>query len=476
MNKKELALIAADPFTAIEGSDKVFGHSASAGKFGFFPVSAILGKGYAGRRWNENHTTYTAEAVIGSVDYLRELPQKLGLGGYLVTDDHNRRKLDPTNHYKLATGGEAKLDGSMGQYQWGWNVPWYLAIWKEGNYLCKAASLNPIPGVPCWRIPPATVGIGHAGVMDRVNDILCSVINTSEQFRGGNGSALTSGNASAENLSMLGYPATAIGTSTFEAKAAKRGQGWGAGWYWIETAISVLMEIILGTTNIQQSFNANKDSNGLYQGGLGSGITGMPNWDTFNNYYPVVPYSAGVEFADGLGVYTYPIKKADGTTVYNAPIPVFFGLRNFYGNLWCGKNRIVAEKQADKSYRFFVAKSSLTSWDYSKTSEMLHVGDLAGVETAGWSYISKINYEGLAGMPAECDATSSTKYADGCYRDVATSGFRSPLGAGNASDGGYAGSVYFTGDDAPSNARANLSSPLCETSEDFDPVPRVYGN
>ena len=94
--------------------------------------------------------------------------------------------------------------------------------------------------------------------------------------------------------------------------------------------------------------------------------------------------SAGVEFADGLGVYTYPIKKADGTTVYNAPIPVFFGLRNFYGNLWCGKNRIVAEKQADKSYRFFVAKSSLTSWDYSKTSEMLHVGDLAGVETAGW--------------------------------------------------------------------------------------------
>ncbi len=476
MDKKELALIAADPFTAIEGSDKVFGHSASAGKFGFFPVSAILGKGFAGRRWNTNHSTYTAEGIIGSVDYLKELPQKLGLGGYLVTDDHNRRKLDPTNHYKFATGGEAKLDGSMGQYMWGWDVPWYLAVWKEGNYLCKAASLNPIPGVPCWRIPAGTVAIGHAGVMDRVNDVLCSVISTSEQYRGGNGSALTSGNASAENLSMLGYPATSMGTSTFEAKAAKRGKGWGAGWYWKETAIAILMEIILGTTHIQQAFNANKDSNGLYQGGLGSGVTSMPDWAGYNNYYPVVPYSAGVEMADGLGVCNYPIKNSAGSTVYNAPIPVFFGLRNFYGNLWCGKNRIVATKQADKSYRFFVAKSSLDTWDYTKTSEMLHVGDLAGVETAAWSYISKINYEGLAGMPAECAGTSSTYYGDGCYRDVATSGFRSPLGAGSADYGDTAGSVCFSGSDAPSDALARLSSPLYETSEDFDPVPRVYGN
>jgi len=62
-------------------------------------------------------------------------------------------------------------------------------------------------------------------------------------------------------------------------------------------------------------------------------------------------------------------------------------------------------------------------------------------------------------MPSECEATSSTYYADGCYRDIATSGFRSPLGSGNANNGDNDGLAYFNGNNAPSNANANLSSP-----------------
>ena len=39
------------------------------------------------------------------------------------------------------------------------------------------------------------------------------------------------------------------------------------------------------------------------------------------------------------------------------------------------------------------------------------------------------------------------------------SGFRSPLGSGNANNGAYAGLAYFNGNYAPSTANVNLSSP-----------------
>ena len=87
-----------------------------------------------------------------------------------------------------------------------------------------------------------------------------------------------------------------------------------------------------------------------------------------------------------------------------------------------------------------------------------------------------MNFTGLAGMPSVLGATSSTYYADGAYRDVDTSGFRSPLGSGNAYGGDRDGLAFFDGDNAPSHADAYLSSPLCECAEDFDPRGKVYSD
>lgn len=39
------------------------------------------------------------------------------------------------------------------------------------------------------------------------------------------------------------------------------------------------------------------------------------------------------------------------------------------------------------------------------------------------------------------------------------SGFRSPIGSGNADNGSNAGLAYFNGNYAPSTSNANLSSP-----------------
>lgn len=172
----------------------------------------------------------------------------------------------------------------------------------------------------------------------------------------------------------------------------------------------------------------------------------------------------------------FNVLKSDGSTHYAAPIPVFFGLKNPYGHLYHGKNRIVGVKQTDGSYKFFVAKSSLTVWNYQDTANMFEVGGLAAASAAGWEYVKELNFTGLAGMPSVLGATSSTYYADGAYRDVATSGFRSPLGSGGAGDGGDVGLAYFRGNLTPSGADARLSSPLCECAEDFDPRGKVYSD
>ena len=432
---------------------------------------AVAASEVCGRYWDTTLSTPRAAGVFGSISLLRQLPSVLGLGCYLVQDDHSRRKLDPVNHYLFEDGAPAALDGSMGQYMWGWRRYFWVSIWKEGKYLYEVAGLKPILGKPCYKIPVASKGAGNHGVMDRTNTILCSLISQAEQYRGGSGSVLSSGNMSEENASMLGYPATNIAIQNFEVYGAKRGVGWGAGWGWIETVTMLLMDIILGTWNAQEAFNPEKDANGLYQGGLGPGVSTMPNWGDYNGYYPVVPLTAGIELGDGIGVSIYPVKNSAGEVVYNAPVPVFFGLKNPFGHLWLGKNRIVAVKQADGSYKFYVAKSSLTTWNPADTEHMLEVGTLPAVAAAGWSYIKSINFNGLAGVPAELGATSSTYRSDGAYCDVATSGLRAPLGAGAASDGDSDGPAYFSGSDAPSNATAYLSSPLCEVDGDFDPVP-----
>ena len=221
----------------------------------------------------------------------------------------------------------------------------------------------------------------------------------------------------------------------------------------------ILFHVIMGTRHCQTAYNANKDANGLYQGGLGSGVTGFGSWGNYNNYYPIIPTSVGVELADGVGVSYYPVVDASGATAYNAPVPVFFGLKNPFGHLWTGKNRIIGVKESDGSYSFYVAKSSLDVWSYSATSDMIKVGSLAAATAAGWEYIKQVSYQGLSGMPSVLGATSTTNYGDGAYRDTASSGFRSPLGSGNANNGDNAGLAYFNGNNAPSNANANLSSP-----------------
>ena len=430
-----------DPLSVVESEDLILGYSKSGKKFGFVPVSVVTNGGYACRRWNLNNSSPVGEAV-GNIDYLRELPSMLGLGCYLVDKNHGRRKLDPANHYKLATGETAKLDGSMGDYQWGWGTKWYYAPWVEGNYLYEAASLKPIPGRLNYIIPVASMSALGVSVVDRDNLELVSVINETARYRGGNNDATKDGKYN----TLLGRAATALNADTFGSYARKKGQGWEAYWYAHHAAMGILFRIIFGTRNIQAAYNADKDSNGLYQGGLGSGVTGAGSWWSGEqyNYYPFLPTSVGVELADGCGVSPYQVKGSDGSTVATVNVPVFFGLKNMFGYMGRWERGKLINKVAGGQGDVYVVPKLYSTYSMSSISGMKHVATVpAAAEASVWEYIKQVSMQNLCHAPTVTGATTSTYYCDGFYNDNAVSGLRVPAVGGSAYIGGVAGLEFL---------------------------------
>lgn len=455
---------------AVESDDLILGYSKSGKKFGFVPLNFVINEGYACRRWNMNNSSPIGEAV-GNLDYLRSLPTLLGLGCYLVDRNHGRRKLDPTNHYKFATGETAKLDGSMGDYMWGWGTKWYYAWWVEGSYYYEAASLKPIPGRLNYVIPVGSMSALGTSIVDRENLELVSVVSTAAKYRGGNNDAAKD---SAYNT-LLGRAATGLTAETFGSYARKKGDGWEGYWYAFHGAMGALIRIIFGTRNVQSAYNANKDSNGLYQGGFGSGVTGASSWwsdsDKYN-YYPFLPTTVGVDLADNCGISNYAVKNSAGATVYTAPVPVFFGLKNFFGYMGRWERGKLISKVAGGGGDIYVVPKLYSNYSMGSLSGLTKVGSVPAAVTAStWEYIKQLSMQNLAHIPTVTGATTSTYYADGLYNDNAVSVLRVPAVGGIASNGGIAGLEYLYVSYGVSTSIAHSGSPLCEADENWDTTP-----
>lgn len=461
-----LDLSTLESLAVVEASDKILGYSVSGKKFGFVPVSMVTQGGYACRRWGMTKSTPVGEAY-GNIDYLRELPSLLGLGCYLVDKNHGRRKLDPTNHYKFATGETAKLDGSMGDYMWGWGTKWYYSWWVEGNYYYEAASLKPIPGHENYVIPVASTSALGVSVVDRENLELVSVVNNSAKYRGGTNDATKD---SAFD-SFLGQAATNLDAATFGSYARKKGDGWEAYWYAHSAVIGILFRIIFGTRNVQAAYNANKDANGLYQGGLGAGVTG--GWPASFKDRPFLPTSVGIELGDKCGVVTAQVRNSSGNIEKTYNVPVFFGLKNCFGYLGrFGRGELI-NKTAGGGGDFYVVPRIYSTYSMNSLSGLVKAGSIPATSNAGWEFIQEVSMNRLGHFPTVCgaQATESTYYCDALNNNNAVSGLLVPYRGGNANHAGNYGPEYFLANSAVSSAYAYCGSPLCESAEDWDTTP-----
>ena len=433
----------------------------------------------AGRYWNEANSTPTAAGYYGSVQALRDLPKKLGLGRYLVTDDRKRRKLDPVDSTKFEDGSPAALDGSMGQCMWCWNAH-YFTTWKEGNNTIMAVTFAPIAGKHSIYVPAGGISWMDAAVMDRTNMKLCSVISDAEQYRGGNGTAIVAGKytkspaADTPQMTMLGMPATAISTTNFGTYARKRGEGWEANWFVARAVVEYLFEIIMGTRNSQAAFNGELDENGLYQGGFGTGVTNMPSWGNYNGYYPVIPTNVGLEAGDGVCLVEYSLPAtapAEGAeeeqaveSYHTFQVPVFFGLVNAgFGYLWRWVRGLTISQTAGEKMEVLVAPSMYADFTPDTVKGKVKVCDCPMTQ----AYIKKKSYNGLCCMPTEVGGTASTYFCDYFYNNAATAtGFRVRAAGSSANAGTNAGASCASAINAASAAVSYYSSPLCFFTED----------
>jgi hypothetical protein len=435
------------------------GPDGQSGKFGLFSIIKSRDMKIAARRWDQTQATPLGEAW-GNFDLLRELPGELGLGAYLVTDDRKSRKLDPTNHYKFADGTPARLDGSMGQYMWCWKAHYY-GWWVEGGYFYEAVSMAPIErATECYRIPAGGTSALGNGVVDRTTNTLCSLISDDPQYRGGNNNAEYDGTY----RTFLGKPATSIAMTNFSAYARKRGEGWESQWYVSRAVQEYLFRIIMGTRHSQSEFNPVKDANGLYSCGLGVGVTDVNSagWNNYNGYYPLVPTSAGVELGDGVGVAQYAIPNEDGSTFHTAKIPVFFGLKNLYGNLWTGVRGLIFDAGPEIS-SVYVAPSLYANYANDSVAGMIKAAEIYRTE----SYIKKLSMNKLCCCPTEPGATSATYYCDFHYTNHnASQGLRCRLAGGSANVGAAAGAFVTDSLTAVAYSSANVSGSLCFFEED----------
>jgi hypothetical protein len=456
-----------------QDKDMTIAYSDSRKQWGLVPLRFMSNAGYACRRWSLTAASPVGEAV-GNIDYLRMLPDLLGLGCYLVGDDHTRTKLNANNHYQDTSSTTVKLDGSQGQYMWGWDKEWYYAWWIDGSYLYEAASLSPISGRLNYKIPVASVSALGGGVMDRTNNKLASVISDDAQYRGGKNDS----DCQAKDgtfATLLGRFATNETHGVYEAAALRRGAGWGANWYGHWSAIGILWRIIFGTRNVQAAVNADKDSNGLWQGGLGSGVTNVGSWwnGKFGNY-PFLPTSVGVEMGDGCGAVSYTVKDDDDTVLGEVSVPVFFGLKNCFGyiNRWLGG--LLISYDANGLGHVFVNRKFLTANNTpNTTSGLLEVGTVPTVAATGWYYIKELSMQNLCGMPSAIGGSTSTYYCDGVYLTNAVSSLRRPHVGGRADNGGSAGSCCSSANNGVSAAYACYGAPLCEAAAEWDTTPTL---
>ena len=437
-------------------------------QLGLEPTSPFI----AGRYWNEENSTPTAAGYYGSLDDLRSLPTKLGLGRYLVTDDRKRRKLNPYDSTRYEDGTPAALDGTQGQCIWCWNG-FYANIWKEGNNLIKAVT-NKYPvgkGVSIW-VPAGGISWLGAGVMDRTNMKLCSLISDAEQYRGGAGKALDASScanapsADSPQITMLGMPATYISTTDFGNYARKRGEGWEANWFVARFVVEFLFEIIMGTEDSQAAFNAEKDANGLYQGGFGTGVTDMPNWGGYNGYYPIIPTSVGLEAGDGVCLVPYSLPQTagkEGEAYHTFNVPVFFGLVHAgFGSLWSLTRGLIMGAGEEKSL-VYVTPSMYADYYPNTVADKILVSECPQVE----GFIKRKNYQGLCCMPTEVGGSETMRFADYFYTRAKTSkGLRIRTAGGSANDNSYAGASCAHTIYASKNMFASYSAPLCYFEED----------
>lgn len=393
---------------------------------------------------------------IGNLSLHKSLPIHNRMKGCLLNNDGEVVEyLNPTNWT-----GQTR-DGSRGQVMV--ELPMhYRKFETDGTKRRVRISEYPLPG---YHLVGKRYISAYEAAVQRSTTTLCSVVNMDADYRGGGNNSAWDGSY----RTLLGRPATAISRTNFRNYARKRKANsteWNCMTYDIHKELYWLFVIEYATLNSQATFNAQKDSNGYAQGGLGAGVTTLTSaeWNTLNGYNPFAPCGHTDSLGNGSGEVPYEVPNADGAILKTVMVPRYRGVENPFGHIWQwtdGINIRISPTEAnggDELSKVFICADPAKFSD-SGYNGYAHVGNEARAE----GYVKEVIFgEGGEIMPSVVGGGSTTYFCDYHYTNIPTAeALRGVLFGGNANYGSSAGFAYANSSNAPSNTIANFGSRLC---------------
>ena len=405
----------------------------------------------------EYDTTVSSPDVtrIGNMALHKSLPIQSRMKGCLLSDDGT------VNEYLNPADWRGNTrDGSRGQVMV--ELPMYYRKFEtEGNKRRVKISEYPLPGYHQVRKKYVSA---YEATVQRSTTTLCSVVNETADYRGGNNNAEWDGTY----RTLIGRPATSISRTNFRTYARKRKSAtkeWNCMTYDIHKDLFWLFIIEYATLNSQKAFNSAKDSSGYAQGGLGNGVTNLDGtkWSAFNGYYPFIPCGYTDELGNGTGEVEFSMPEEYDSAGLTVKVPRYRGIENPFGHLWQWTDGINVrispnEPTGDGLSKVFVTDNP-EYFNDSNYNNMSHVGNEARVE----GYVKSVIFgEGGEIMSDVVGGASTTYFCDSHYTNIPTSeALRGVMFGGAADYGARAGFGYARSINDPSAAHANFGSRLC---------------
>lgn len=389
-------------------------------------------------------------ARIGNLDLHRSLPIQNKMRGCTLADNGT------VNHYfkddwsSNEDGTPIKKDGSDGMVMI--EIPeFYVKCQSKNGIDSMSISEYALNG---YTLVKKQYVSAYEATVDRTNTStlkLASVVNTTANFRGGNNDATKD---EAENT-QLGMPVTATSRANFRKYARNRATGtkWNMLDFFATNTIWLLYSIEYANWNSQLAFNAALTNDGFKQGGLGNGVTNVngTDWNTFNNYYPIIPCGTSDSLGNGTGEVEYTLPSTfKPDNVVKVKVPRYRGIENPFGHLWKNVDGVIFDIKSDADGGTSTIYLAKTEADYGDTV------------TEGFSELGQLprksgaisdTYLGTF-IPSEVTGASSTTGRCDNFETIITSSSLRTLYYGGAANNGapaglgfcYSGhSVWHTG-------------------------------
>lgn len=391
---------------------------------------------------------------VGNIAMHKTLPVHSLMRGCLLGDNGEVKKYLSERDWTAEdrTGASGQVMVEIPQH-------WEKFI-KNGTKREVRFSLYPLPD---YVMVPKMYVSAYQATLDRTGNKLCSVVNKTAQYRGGNNTT----SYDDTDHTLLGMPATSISLTNFRDYAHKRKTGsteWNCMTYVAQQTLYWLFVVEYATLNTQKAYNAELTNEGYRQGGLGNGVTTLDRvkWGKFNGQNPFIPCGYTDELGNRTGIKNFQMPASYDASKPSVSVPRYRGIENPFGHIFQLTDGILLEVNPDsgnKLSRCFVTNnpSKFSSSSFSSYTFMGNIARKSG-------YIKEMVFDSGCIMPLLTEGGSTNYHCDYYYCSLptgTTAELRSVRFGGYSYDNELAGLAFAASVDSPSTTITSIGSRLC---------------